>query len=884
MRQIEGISEYCLDNGLKVLLFPDESQSTVTVNITYLVGSRHEGRGEAGMAHLLEHMLFKGTPKYPDSKGVLQDKGAFFNATTWFDRTNYYETLPASEENLCFALEFEADRMINSWIRQADLDAEMTVVRNEFEMGENDPIGVLHDQIMSAAYRWHNYGKTTIGNRSDIERVPVDNLRAFYQKYYQPDNAVLIVAGQFQDAVKLIEKYFAPIMRPTRVLEATYTEEPAQDGARQVRLMRVGEVACTGAAYHIPAGSHPDYAAIRILSDVLTNEPGGYLYKTLVETGEASDVFGMAYSLAEPGLMMLFARPTVATDVMSVHDKLIHKIESDREGAISSEAVERARSRLLKGFKLSLSNSKELALKLSEFIAQGGFELYFWYRDQIKKVTVADVERVAQNYLIESNRTAGVFIPTKDPVRAQIPATPNVAEMLKGYEGSETLVQGEEFEATVENIEKSTHRVILQGHIRAAFLPKQTRGDMVRASMIFRYGTEHSLAGHLEALSVLPSLMMRGTEKRDHQQLQDRLDELQSTVNVYAGSGATGVDITSDRAHLLDTIALVAEIMKAPRFSEAEWEIVKKKELAELEEAAVDPQQLGFNELSRRKNPWPKGSVHYVPTLVEKAQTIQSMSRDDLKKLYTEFYGANHLELSVIGSFDEKQVSEAIGEHFGTWKSKQPFERIKKTYKPVKTGLEVVSTPDKQMAIVAMAVNLPLIDTSPDYPAVRFANYIFGESMKSRLLHCLREKEGLSYGAGSWLETSKHEEVASLSMYAMAATDNADKALELMRSEYRRWIDHGITDDELAEGKASFKSTVDNMLASDSYVVHTLSADLEIGRTFAHQQKVLDAILSLSINDVKKVLTQYFDTELTTEVKSGALSKAAHGSIRAEIL
>ena len=197
---VEGITEYQLDNGLRVLLFPDPSQTKVTVNMTALVGSRQEGYGETGMAHLLEHMLFKGTPSHPLIPKELQEHGATFNGSTTSDRVNYYETLADSGTNLEFAIALEADRMVNSTIKKEDLDSEMTVVRNEFERGENSPQGVLMERIQEVAYDWHNYGKPTIGNRTDIERVPVENLRAFYRKYYQPDNIVLVVAGKFEES------------------------------------------------------------------------------------------------------------------------------------------------------------------------------------------------------------------------------------------------------------------------------------------------------------------------------------------------------------------------------------------------------------------------------------------------------------------------------------------------------------------------------------------------------------------------------------------------------------------------------------------------------------------------------------------------------------
>ena len=200
---VEGITEYRLANGLRVLLFPDPTKPTVTVNVTYLVGSRHENYGETGMAHLLEHLLFKGSPNHPQHQPGADRARRAFQRSTWYDRTNYFETLQATDENLKWALEMEADRMVNSFVAKKDLDTEMTVVRNEFEMGENDPASILQERVLSTAFLWHNYGKSTIGAKADLENVPIDRLQAFYRTYYQPDNAVLLVAGRFDEAKTL---------------------------------------------------------------------------------------------------------------------------------------------------------------------------------------------------------------------------------------------------------------------------------------------------------------------------------------------------------------------------------------------------------------------------------------------------------------------------------------------------------------------------------------------------------------------------------------------------------------------------------------------------------------------------------------------------------
>nr|MBA2339048.1 insulinase family protein [Pyrinomonadaceae bacterium] len=302
---VEGITEYRLPNNLKVLLFPDQTKQTVTVNMTYLVGSRHENYGETGMAHLFEHLLFKGSKNHPNIVQELAEHGARYNGTTSFDRTNYYESFSATDANLDWALRLEADRMVNSFIAKKDLDSEMTVVRNEFEAGENSPFGLLFKRVLATAFDWHNYGNVVIGSRADIENVPIERLQAFYRNYYQPDNAVLLVAGKFDEAktLSLINDIYSPIPRPTRTLPKFYTAEPAQDGERNVTVRRVGDTQFVAAAYHVPPGSHPDAAPLALLSSVLAGSPSSRLHKALVETQKAASVFGFSFQLHDPGLM-----------------------------------------------------------------------------------------------------------------------------------------------------------------------------------------------------------------------------------------------------------------------------------------------------------------------------------------------------------------------------------------------------------------------------------------------------------------------------------------------------------------------------------------------------------------------------------------------------
>jgi zinc protease len=313
------------------LLFPDPSKATITVNITYLVGSMHENYGETGMAHLLEHMVFKGTPKHSNIPKELQDHGSRPNGTTSYDRTNYFETFQATDANLEWALDLESDRMVNSFIAKKDLDSEMTVVRNEFEAGENSPLNVLRQRVISTAYLWHNYGKSVIGSRADIENVPIERLQAFYKNHYQPDNAILVVAGKIDEAktLGLLVKYFASIPKPQRTLPKIYTTEPTQDGERAVTLRRVGDVQNIVVAYHIPAGSHPDIAALSIASLILAeNTPSSRLYKALVETKKASNIGGGNMQQMEAGLGLILAEVRKESSLDDARNTLLATLDA----------------------------------------------------------------------------------------------------------------------------------------------------------------------------------------------------------------------------------------------------------------------------------------------------------------------------------------------------------------------------------------------------------------------------------------------------------------------------------------------------------------------------------------------------------------------------
>jgi zinc protease len=870
---VEGVTEYRLDNGLKLLLIPDPSTDTVMVNVTYLVGSRHEGYGETGMAHLLEHLVFRGTPKNPSIKGELQKRGARFNGTTSSDRTNYYETLSAGDANLEFALALEADRMLNANISKSDLDAEMTVVRNEYESGENSATNVLRQRVTAAAFDWHGYGRSTIGARSDIENVPVDRLRAFYRTYYQPDNAIVIVAGKFDEAkaLALAKKHFGAIPKPKRVLPPTYTVEPTQDGERHVVLRRAGDTQAVTALYHMPPGTHPDYAAVDVLVQVLGHTPSGRLHKALVESGKATSAYGSERQLREAGYAYFGAGLRMDQSLDAARDALLATVEDIARNPITEEELEQARTRLVNDIEVTVADSGSLALVLTETAAMGDWRTLYLHRDRLKKVTLEDVQRVARQYLKPANRTTGVFIPTSSPDRAEIPAVPDLEAALRDYRGQTAVSQGEAFDPTPANIEARVQRKNLPGGMKLALLPRKTRGERVVADLALHWGDEQSKAGRSAACSLTSAMLQRGTRTKTRQQISNEFSRLRATVGV----SASGASIETVRENLPAVMRLVAEVLREPSFPESEFAQLKQSGLAGLEAQRSDPGALSGIVLRRHIDPLPPAHWAYNPTLDERIERLKAVTLDEVRACYTDFLGASNSELAVVGDFEPAEVARLAEELFGDWKSPRPYQRIPARLAQVEPIDQAIRTPDKANATYRAAANLKLRDDDPDFPALVLANYLFGGSIDARLARRVREKEGLSYSVGSYLNASSLDEKGEFGISAIFAPQNRDRVDAAVADELRRMALEGFSPEEVEAGKKSWLQARQIARNRDTAIASRLGLYLEIGRTYNWDAELEKRVTALSAKDVSDTVRRRLDGVKLSVVKAGDFKAGA---------
>jgi len=875
---VEGITEYRLANGLRVLLFPDQSKPTVTVNMTYLVGSASEGYGETGMAHLLEHLMFKGSKAHTNIPQELTEHGARPNGTTWFDRTNYFETMQSTDANLQWALGLEADRMVSSFIAKKDLDSEMTVVRNEFERGENSVDNVLEERVMSTAFLWHNYGHSTIGARSDIENVPIDRLQAFYRRFYQPDNAVLLVAGRFDEPKTLstIQSLFGAIPKPERVLQKIYTQEPTQDGERSVALRRTGDLGQVLAGYHIPAGSHPDSAPLELLVRVLADSPSGRLYTALVEPKKAARIGGTEYLLRDPGYWLIGADVRKDQSLDDAQKIMLDLLDTLAAHPITQAEVDRAKAAQLKNIELQMNDSGRVGLQMSEWISQGDWRTFFIHRDRLRAATAADVNRVAQTYLKPSNRTVGVFIPTDKPDRAVIPETPAIDALVKDYKGDAVVAAGEAFDPSPENIESRAKRTTLQNGFQVAMLPKKTRGGSVVLSATFRFGDEKSLFGRGLDGGMAGAMLMRGSTAHTRQQIREELDRLKARANAGGSATQAVVQIETTRDNLPATLTLMAEILRSPAFPPAEFESLKQARLASLDEARTDPQSIAQREFARHMNPYPKGDIRYRETVDEEIAEVKAATVEKARQFYQDFYGAGNAQLSIVGDFDEAAVMAVVREKLATWKSPKPYARVPNVYTAVAPVNRSIETPDKTNAIFYAGINVPLRDDDADYPAMVMANFMFGGGfLNSRLATRLRQKEGFSYGVNSNLQISSLDKAGMFGAAAIYAPQNAAKLEAAFKEELTRVLRDGFAQEELDAARGGWLQGRTVTRSQDQQLAGRMATDLFLERTLKYDADLERKVAALTVAQVNAALRKYVTLDEVSIFKAGDFAKNA---------
>lgn len=870
VRTVEGIEEYSLPNGLRVLLARDDSKPSTTVNLTLKVGSRHENYGETGMAHLLEHLLFKGSSKHPQPWGEFTKRGLRANGSTWLDRTNYFASFAASDDNLRWYLGWLSDAMVNSFIARKDLDTEMTVVRNEMEMGENSPERILMEKTLATMYVWHNYGKSTIGARTDVEQVDIARLQAFYKAWYRPDNATLIVSGRFDPKLtaRWISQAFGAIRQPKHAMPRLYTLDPTQDGEREVVLRRAGGAGALMAAYHSVPGAHRDHAAAELLSLVMGDVPAGRLHRRLTEKQLAANTWSWTPALHDPGLIIFGADLSPGQETQASAQALLATLEATRQEPITQDEMERARRRWLKGWDQTYNDPEQLGVALSESVAQGDWRLFFLLRDRVRSLSLADLQRFANERLLPSNRTLGRFVPTDKADRAPAPAVVSVDQELAQFQPKATTVQIQPFDSAPMAIEGRLLKTQHQG-MKVVQLPKDTRGQVVTFTLRLHVGSVDGLRGQGQVPTLWAALLDKGTHTLSRQAIQDRLDQARAEIGFTYRWGVLQVVVQARRDSVVAVTELLADMLRHPKFDPQVFDEVRRQAMATLEQARKEPDAVVANALERHGNPYPSSDPRQGKTFEQIEAELRSVTLEQVQSFHQRFAGSEQMEWSVVGDHDAQAWKRAMDQAFAGWGAAQPVARVAQPLWNGPPARLEFKTPDKQNATMMVRLAMDVAEGDEDQAALMLANFIFGQSGSSRLWLRIREQAGLSYDVRSTVQWNPMEKASVWQASAIFAPENLKAVETAFAEEVDRALKTGFTSMEVKEGKNGLLNFRRLQRAQDPMLSAGLARQLEFGRTMEAEHRLEARIRALSPEEVHAAFKRYVKPELFVKAVAG---------------
>ncbi len=873
--QERGVEELRLGtNGLRVLLVPDPGVPVVAVCVVYHVGSRNEAVGHTGSTHLLEHLMFKGSRHFNPAEGrpiarSLERVGAHFNATTWFDRTSYYEILPP--EHLELALELEADRMRGALLRAEDLATEMTVVRNEFERGENEPLDVLLKESFAIAFREHPYHHPTIGWRSDIEGTSIERLRAFYDTFYYPDNASLVLVGSFdrEDALALVARHFGPLPRAAHAPPSVVTREPRQEGERRFQVRRAGEGGWVALSWRAAEAASSDTHPLAVLADALGGGVTSRLYQRLVETGLCLDVQTVAWQLRDPGLFQVFATLNPPTPHVKVEKIIRREVASLVRKGLTRAELERAKAQVEAQTAYHRDSPGQVAAGVAEAISAVDWRFWLDYLERIRAVSRDDVVRVAGATFVEDAASVGYFIPRNGRGETGGTVQPGAA----GPRPHPCYFRTE--------LASRVHEAPIPGGGRLLLLPRHTN------STVQLHGS--LLAGHgmvapeeWSAVSLVPDMLERGTTSRTRLAIARLLEDRGIELDV-SGDSLNPLEVfCSGRClarHLPLLLELLAEMLFAPVFPEDELEKLRALRLGELAQAQEDTFQRAFEAFSRLT--YPRGHPHFRRPVEERRADLEHLAKGQLLRVHEALYGPATLVLALVGDFDpsgvERRVVELFGRDTGGAGILPPVARRAPSAAAVQEARETM--PDKPNLDVVIGHPGGLRRADADFLAASLGNSVLGHStLSSRLGVRVRDREGLTYGVisrffgaslidGPW--------VVSLSV----APPNLDRAVAAIREEIVRFVAEGPTDGELDDERAAMAGSYRVSLATPMSVARELARLARHALPIEEIDRIPDEVASVRREEVVEAVRAHIDPAHLSLAVAGDLVAKPDGAV-----
>jgi len=869
-KYMNDITEHTLKNGLKVIIKEDHSAPIFAQALFYRIGSKNDKELLTGAAHYLEHMQFNGTASHPKgtiTRGI-EERGGTFNAATGKDYTFYYETLPSGLDNLRFTMELEADRMRNSIINPTEAIREKQVVLAELEGGENNPATILYKKMLKNIYPEHAYGDPIIGWRDDLDRLDAKNLKEHYDNYYQPDNAVLILVGDVdaKQSLKMAEETFGQIPKSNKEfpLFAKRTESKEQAGEKEIIVDFPTERKIFALMCKSPGFQEKDFLPLNVLSAILTHGSLSYLEKALVDTGKASYVASSAQHAIDPFIFMVLAMTSTDGDLEDIEKTINSQIEQIRKQGVSAEELERVKAKTETSFLFEIEDPSELAAQMGIFeLMAGDWRKTFSWADDIRKVSVDDVNRVARQYLSAENCYVGKLYQHDKVSQAK-----SNEQIVSITDKQEHLTNQNEKGIKAEEIKLDNGiKVILRYNPNNPVI--SVHGSMDAGGM---YGDITS--------SLVAMMLDRGSSEHSRDQLARELESIGADIDFSPGDEFINIEAQGRAKDYDQVFSLLAEQLREPIFSTEELQKLKTQLLSQLEQNKDNANYLGRSALYR--SIYPEGHPYYEEPLDKQAKYLQETQQETLKKFHQLYYQPQNLILSISGDFEQDKLLQSLKEHLGDWENTHPLGNYmhcnasKEMYELygadpdvcyfngkhiIELNLpnkQVIEVPGKTQAVIYMGHYGGLKRSDEDFYAVTIANDILGggSSLASRLGQKVREEAGLVYGIHSNFRASRGAGPFLIKMGV--APDKIDQAIKLTQEELKEFLNGNITDEELSRAKNFRKGAfISHNLVSNVNVSSSLNLYALLGIDLDTINDYPDKIEAVTKEDVKRVIAKY---------------------------
>lgn len=878
-----GIVEYSMKNGLRILLRENHSAPVVSFMVVYRVGSRNEAVGHTGSTHFLEHMMFKGTKKFNPASGsgvmeTFSRIGALLNATTWLDRTNYFECVPSEYLELC--IQVEADRMRNLNLRQEDRDSEMTVVRNEFERGENNPGSALAKEVTALAFREHPYHHPTIGWRSDVERVPLSRMKEFYDTYYWPNNATVIVVGDFESeqTLKLIHKYFSKIPKSPKEIPAVYTVEPPQEGERRVELRRAGDLPQLMIAYHTPEANHDENFPLSVMHAILgdSGKRSSRLHKALLETGLATSCYASNGEFRDPFLFTIGATLAPGKTFQELEEAIYAEIARLASQPVSTEELQRAKSANRKGTTLGSADPQTFANMLCGAESVASWKWLVEYDDRYDRVTAEDIMKVAQKYFDQTNRTVGHFLPSERNGKAGYVVEEKATEKGKKKVAAKQKLSTQRLAiahpgSAKSNFKEKVIKEVLPNGMTLLVMPNPGTGSVAIHGAI----AAGDCFGSTE-LSMVPTvtstMLTRGSQNYSKEQLAHILEEMGIRFGFGADRFKVGFGTLVTREDFPGFVPVISDLLRRPLFPKNELDLVLKELRAGLTRGMNDTGRRASNALMQAL--YPAGHPFHDPSYEARILELDKINSSSLTDFHNQHYGPAGTVISVVGDIEPGQAIELIKKSFSDWSGVARKDiHVPEIAMPTSVSRLEVNLADKANVDIMIGHNTGLHRKSSDFFAAQLANAALGkDTISARLGKVLRVKHGLTYGIYSYFDDSSFGSapwIISLSVNP----SNVSKALKLVEDVLEDYMKKGITAHELEDEAGRAVGSFLVSLRSSDGIASALTRFEYIGLGVSAMDTVAEDFMSVKKKDVLEAIKKYIHPEHATTVLAGTLNR-----------